>query len=63
MLVPLLGVLLIRNEADLRRDRSAASDIGVNALRRFCGWIAARMVEPSGPLQPDQRAASSAASR
>ena len=32
--------------------RIKGADIGVDALRRFCGWIAARMVTPAGPLQP-----------
>jgi predicted RND superfamily exporter protein len=47
MLVPLLGVLLIRREerftAAIRR-----TDSGVMALRRFCGWVAQRMVSRPG---------------
>jgi predicted RND superfamily exporter protein len=43
MLVPLLGVLLIRNEAKFAA-KVRQSDFGVNTLRRFCGWVAARMV-------------------
>jgi predicted RND superfamily exporter protein len=43
MLVPLLGVLLIRNEEQFAA-RVRRSDFGVNALRQFCAWIAARMV-------------------
>jgi uncharacterized protein len=46
-LAPALGVLLIRDEAayvaTLKR-----SDAGVNALRRFCVWIAARIVGRPG---------------
>ena len=47
MLVPLLGVLLIRKE-----DKFTASlqqkDTGVTVLRRFCSWIAVRMVSHPG---------------
>jgi predicted RND superfamily exporter protein len=47
MLVPLLGVLLVRNEsvfaAEVRR-----ADSAINVLRRFCAWIAARMVSHPG---------------
>src|SRR6185295_7446218 len=43
MLVPLLGVLLIRNEEQFAA-KVRLSDFGVNVLRRFCGWVAARMV-------------------
>jgi predicted RND superfamily exporter protein len=42
-LVPLLGVLLVRREAVFAA-AVRKSDTGVNALRRFCGWIAHRMV-------------------
>jgi uncharacterized protein len=42
-LVPTLGVLLIRDEARLVASLKAA-DPGVTTLRRFCGWIAGRMV-------------------
>jgi len=41
-LVPLFGILFVRNEADFARD-ARESDIGVDALRRFCGAIATRM--------------------
>lgn len=41
-LMPLLGVLLIRNEADFAKYQE--SDTGVTWLRRFCGWVAVRMV-------------------
>ncbi len=47
MLVPLLGVLLIRKEAAFAA-KVRATDTGVNALRRFCGWVAARMVSRPG---------------
>jgi len=42
LLVPLLGVLLVRKEESFA-SKVAKSDVGVNALRRFCDWIAARM--------------------
>ena len=42
LLVPLLGVLLVRNEATFAT-KVSGSDAGVNALRRFCDWIAGRM--------------------
>ena len=42
-LVPTLGVLLIRDEARLVATLRAA-DPGVATLRRFCDWIARRMV-------------------
>jgi uncharacterized protein len=42
-LVPTFGVLLIRDEARLAATLKAA-DPGVTALRRFCDWIARRMV-------------------
>jgi predicted RND superfamily exporter protein len=47
MLVPLLGVILIRNEEQFAA-KVRTSDFGVNALRRFCAWIAARMVNRPG---------------
>ncbi len=47
MLVPLLGVLLIRNEASFAA-KVRVSDTGVNVLRRFCGWVARRMVSRPG---------------
>ena len=47
MLVPLLGVLLIRNEASFAA-KARISDTGVNVLRRFCGWVAHRMVSRPG---------------
>ena len=47
MLVPLLGVLLVRNEATLTAT-VAGADRAVEALRRVCGWIAARMVSRPG---------------
>jgi predicted RND superfamily exporter protein len=42
-LVPTFGLLLIRDEARLAATLKAA-DPGVTALRRFCDWIARRMV-------------------
>jgi uncharacterized protein len=42
-LVPSLGVLLIRDEARLVASLKSA-DPGVTTLRRFCDWIARRMV-------------------
>jgi uncharacterized protein len=47
MLVPLLGVLLIRKESAFAA-KVRAADTGVNALRRFCGWVAIRMVNRPG---------------
>ncbi len=46
-LVPLLGIALVRHEADFARD-ARESDIGVDALRRFCHAIATRMTEKPG---------------
>ncbi|MEJ0011790.1 MAG: MMPL family transporter [Bauldia sp.] len=48
LLVPLLGVLLVRNEASFA-SKVAASDVGVNALRSFCYWIAGRMARHPVP--------------
>jgi uncharacterized protein len=45
--VPLLGVLLIRNEAEFVA-AVRNMDTALNALRRFCGWIAIRMVARPG---------------
>ncbi len=42
-LVPLFGVLLLRKEVRFA-EKVRHSDIGVNVLRRFCGWIAVHMV-------------------
>lgn len=47
ILVPVLGVLLVRNEAKLATT-VRRSDFGVNALRAFCAWIARRMVSRPG---------------
>jgi len=47
MLVPLLGVLLVRKEAALVVT-AGRTDTGVDLLRRFCRWIAARMVRRPG---------------
>jgi predicted RND superfamily exporter protein len=46
-LVPVLGVLLVRGEVKFAA-RIKATDTGVNALRRFCAWIAVRMVSRPG---------------
>ena len=61
-LVPVFGVLLVRNETALRARRFKTADAGVHALRRFCAWIAVRMVGTARPLQPDRCWSSSAAS-
>jgi hypothetical protein len=45
-LMPLLGVLLIRNEAAFAKYK--LRDSGVTWLRRFCSWIAVRMVSRPG---------------
>ena len=41
--MPVLGVLLVRKEAAFAQ-RVKVGDTGVLALRRFCSWIAVRMV-------------------
>ena len=46
-LVPLLGVLLVRKEAVFAAKIKGA-DIGVDGLRRFCSWVALRMVSHPG---------------
>jgi len=46
-LVPLLGVLLIRREAVFVAKVKGA-DFAVDLLRRFCAWVAARMVSRPG---------------
>jgi uncharacterized protein len=46
-LVPVLGVLLVRKEAAFAT-ASMGADAGVNALRRFCDWVALRMVRRPG---------------
>ncbi len=45
-LTPALGVLLVRREAAFAKIRGA--DTGVDALRRFCDWVALRMVGRPG---------------
>ena len=47
ILVPLLGLLLVRN-VDRLTVASRGSDAGVQALRRFCAFVAARMVSHPG---------------
>ena len=46
-MVPLLGVLLIRNEAAFASS-VRGMDKALDVLRRFCGWIAVRMVTHPG---------------
>jgi predicted RND superfamily exporter protein len=46
MLVPILGVLLVRDGDTIGRE--TRENKGVGALRAFCAWIAARMVHHSG---------------
>jgi predicted RND superfamily exporter protein len=46
-LVPVLGVLLVRKEATFAA-KIKGSDVGVDWLRRFCSWIAVRMVSRPG---------------
>ncbi len=45
--VPLLGVLLIRNEGSFA-DHVRGMDRALDVLRRFCSWIALRMVARPG---------------
>ena len=45
--VPLLGVLLIRNEASFS-EKVRGVDRALDVLRRFCSWIALRMVARPG---------------
>jgi hypothetical protein len=47
MLVPLLGMLLIRNETRFAEETRGA-DTGLDFLRRFCSWIATQMVTRPG---------------
>ena len=47
MLVPMLGVLLLRNETTFATHVRGA-DAAVDVLRQFCFWIAARMVTRPG---------------
>ncbi len=47
LLVPVFGVLLVRNEK-VFATRFKTADAGVNALRAFCMWIAVRMVSRPG---------------
>src|ERR1700761_4502116 len=46
-LVPVFGVLLVRNEKVFAAKFKTA-DVGVQALRNFCYWIAVRMVSRPG---------------
>ena len=54
-LVPVLGVLLIRNEK-IFAAKFQGADAGVQTLRRFCGWIAGAHGQPPRALQPDRAA-------
>ena len=47
MMVPLLGVLLVRKEAHFA-EQVRHSDKGVDVLRRFCSWVATQMVTRPG---------------
>jgi predicted RND superfamily exporter protein len=47
LVLPLLGVMLLRKEQNFAAKVKGA-DTGVEALRRFCAWIAARMVSRPG---------------
>jgi predicted RND superfamily exporter protein len=47
LLVPVFGVLLVRNEQRFA-EKFKTADAGVQALRRFCAWIAGRMVGHPG---------------
>lgn len=47
LLVPVFGVLLVRNEQRFA-EKFKTADSGVQALRRFCAWIAVRMVGRPG---------------
>jgi predicted RND superfamily exporter protein len=47
MLVPLLGVLLLRRESMFAAEVKE-TDTAVDVLRRFCAWIAERMVSRPG---------------
>jgi uncharacterized protein len=46
-IVPALGVLMVRRETDFVQ-RIQGADTGVDALRRFCGWVARKMVNRPG---------------
>ena len=59
-LVPVFGVLFVRNEK-VFAVKFQSADAGVQALRRFCDWIAVRMVGRPG-LFSLSRCCSSAAS-
>jgi uncharacterized protein len=47
LVLPLLGVLLLRKESTFAA-KIRGADTGVDLLRRFCAWIAARMVSRPG---------------
>jgi predicted RND superfamily exporter protein len=47
LVLPLLGVLLLRDTSEFA-GKVRGADTGVDLLRRFCAWIAARMVSRPG---------------
>jgi uncharacterized protein len=47
VLLPALGIILLRNESKVVTGIEG-SDVGLDALRRFCAWIAGRMVRRPG---------------
>src|SRR3977135_136608 len=47
MLVPLFGILLVRKES-MFLAKVKGADAAVDVLRRFCGWIAGKMVQHPG---------------
>ncbi|MBO0733504.1 MAG: MMPL family transporter [Methylocapsa sp.] len=47
ILMPLLGLLFLRDEAGIAA-KVAGADLGLKALRHFCAWVAARMVSRAG---------------
>jgi predicted RND superfamily exporter protein len=49
LLVPVLGLLLVRNEAKFAK-RVATTDVGVNALRYACDWIAGKVAAHAVPV-------------
>ena len=60
--IPLLGMFLLRREAAFVA-RIEGADLAVDALRRFCGWIAARMVSRPGSTASSALSSSSGSAR
>ena len=52
ILVPLLGAAAGARREQARRGQAEGADTGVEALRRFCAWIADPHGQPSRALQP-----------